>query len=199
MPLLEVCHYSAAALASCTVLTRPCTCLCLLPAENEYTQTYYLAMSGPSEAFTSLSNPANMRTVATTLHETLGLSDSYSPNNIKVWLESSNPVSPTASRHLLGSTQLVMLGYALAKQSGLPEASKLTAMVADASMGTKLVQGLAAADLLPTELLSQIVAISIIADNAEHAVTQLLQAKVSPFSSVYTGHALSMMLSAQTL
>jgi hypothetical protein len=61
------------------------------------------------------------------------------------------------------------------------------------------VQGLAAADLLPTELLSQIVAISIIADNAEHAVTQLLQAKVSPISSVYTGHALSMMLSAQTL
>jgi hypothetical protein len=147
-----------------------------LPAEAEYTQTYYLAMSGPEEAFTSLNDPANMRTVATTLHETLGLSDAYSPNNIKVWLALRDTVSPT-SRHLLSATQRVMLAYALAKQAGLPETSALTAMVADSSMGTKLVQGLAAANLLPLQLVSQIVAISIVADSAELATTQFVASK----------------------
>jgi hypothetical protein len=148
-----------------------------LPAEAEYTQTYYLAMSGPEEAFTSLNDPANMRTVAATLHDTLGLSDAYSPSNIKVWLASRDTVAPTTSRHLLSSTQRVMLAYAFAKQSNLPEAATLTALVADTSMGIKLVQGLAAADLLPDQLLDQIVAISIVADNPEQAAMQFAAEK----------------------
>lgn len=89
MPLLEVVRLSCgcAGLLQCANPSMHPSCInacnCLFPAETEYTLTFYLAMLGPKEAFNSLT-PANMRTVAATLHDTLGLSDAYSADNIKV-------------------------------------------------------------------------------------------------------------------
>lgn len=93
-----------------------------------YTEPYYLALAGSQKAFPDFKQAANQIKVAEALHSALGLASSYKVSNFKVWLASISNLPVRTSRRLLQDSQpdkLLVLGFALAKQAGLPDAKTL--------------------------------------------------------------------------
>jgi hypothetical protein len=151
----------------------------VLHAGPTYTQPFYLALSGPADAFPDFSNARNLRPIATALRDALALGDGYNPSQINVWLASST--TPTAKpspsrRHLLAAgnaRKLIVLGYSLAKTASLPNDAALTELVKDTSTARTFAQRLAEAELLPAEFVNAVAVGMLVADNPEEAVLQV--------------------------
>lgn len=136
----------------------------LAHAGPEYSDTYYLAMSGPGGAFPDFTNAKTQLGVAQALHGALNLPSSYPVSNIRTWLASQQAGSTTSGRHLLAADSLIILGYALAKEAGLPEPEALKAMVEDSSTLGVVAQGLADAGIVTQDFIKEVSVVMIAPD-----------------------------------
>lgn len=128
-----------------------CCCLCL-PAGPERTAPSYLVLSGREDAYPNLNDQLKLRKVADALHAALNLDATYPAANIRIWLAAAQTTSATPTRHLLEvRTKVVVLGYSLAKVSGLPEPDALAALLQDTATTQRLAQELTAAEFLAPE------------------------------------------------
>jgi hypothetical protein len=142
-----------------------------------YTEPYYLALAGSGKAFPDFSQSANQIKVAEALHSALGLPTTYNTANFKVWLASITDLPARSARHLLQDSQpgkLLVLGFALAKQPGLPDAETLDAKVQDRTTAQNVAAMFAEADLFVPEFKDSIAVGLVVAANVS-AVVQRAQ------------------------
>jgi hypothetical protein len=142
-----------------------------------YTEPYYLALAGSSKAFPNFSLSANQIKVADALHAALGLPTTYNTANFKVWLASVTDLPTHSARQLLQDSQpgkLLVLGFALAKQPGLPDAETLVAKVQARTTAQQVAAKFAEADLFVPEFKDSVAVGLVVAANVS-AVIQKAQ------------------------
>ena len=101
----------------------------------------------------------------------------YNTDNFRVWLASITDLPTRSARHLLQDSQpgkLLVLGFALAKQPGLPDAETLDAKVQDRTTAQNVAAMFAEADLFVPEFKDSIAVGLVVAANVS-AVVQRAQ------------------------
>jgi hypothetical protein len=114
-------------------------------------------LSGREDAYRNLNDQLKLRKMAEALHAALNLDNTYPAANIRIWLAATQSITATPTRHLLEvRTKVVVLGYSLAKVSGLPTPSALATLVQDTAITQKLAEELAAAAFLAPQFASMV-------------------------------------------
>lgn len=144
-------------------------CVCCCPAGP-----FFLTIAGPNGAFPDLNDPAKMLAIRQAVKNALNLPSAYAVENIRVWIEDRQEVTPAARRRLLDNDKVVVLvlGYSLVKADDLPPFAELkTAMDAE-DITQQFAQQLADVGFVTPEQLGQL---SVVV-TAVNKITQVVQA-----------------------